>query len=68
MISSPASEPEPITRFKTPFGIPAASKIVVMRTDGGRSSSYPFNYRDVIKRKNIQQNIELKPGDTVVVP
>src|ERR1044071_3651175 len=32
MISSPASEPEPITRFKTPGGIPAASKISVMRT------------------------------------
>src|SRR6188508_554959 len=32
MISSPASEPEPITRFNTPGGIPAASKISVMRT------------------------------------
>src|SRR5215207_3623005 len=32
MISSPASEPEPRTRFKTPGGTPAASKISVMRT------------------------------------
>src|ERR671920_1485750 len=32
MISSPASEPEPSTRFKTPGGMPAASKISVMRT------------------------------------
>src|ERR1041385_4032798 len=32
MISSPASEPEPITRFSTPAGMPAASKISVMRT------------------------------------
>src|SRR5687768_4364003 len=32
MISSPASEPEPSTRFKTPGGIPASSKISVMRT------------------------------------
>src|ERR1044072_8359441 len=32
MISSPASEPDPMTRFKTPFGIPAASKSVVIRT------------------------------------
>src|SRR5688500_19655023 len=31
-ISSPASEPEPRTRFKTPGGIPAASKISVIRT------------------------------------
>src|SRR4029078_10380119 len=32
MISSPASEPDPMTRFKTAGGIPAASKISVMRT------------------------------------
>src|SRR6185295_16833412 len=32
MISSPASEPDPRTRFKTPGGIPAASKISVIRT------------------------------------
>src|SRR6185369_1834743 len=32
MISSPASDPEPSTRFKTPGGIPAASKSSVIRT------------------------------------
>src|SRR5215510_794914 len=32
MISSPASDPDPITRFKTPEGIPAASKISTIRT------------------------------------
>src|SRR6185295_8083153 len=32
IISSPASEPDPMTRFKTPGGIPAASKISVIRT------------------------------------
>ena len=30
--------------------------------------SYPFNYKDFVKRKNLKQNIELKPGDTIVVP
>lgn len=45
-----------------------AGHIVVMRTTGGRSESFPFNYNDVIRRKNLQQNIELRPGDTVVVP
>ena len=43
-------------------------KIIVMRNDGGRPTAYRFNYREVIKQKNIAQNIELKPGDTVVVP
>jgi polysaccharide export outer membrane protein len=45
-----------------------AKNIVVMRTDGGRAQSLKFNYKDVIKQKNVQQNVLLKPGDTVVVP
>ena len=42
--------------------------IVVMRTENGRPASYRFNYKEVIERKNLNQNIELKPGDTVIVP
>jgi polysaccharide export outer membrane protein len=40
----------------------------VMRTDGGAQKALKFNYKDVIRGKNLQQNILLKPGDTVVVP
>ena len=43
-------------------------KIVVMRTESGRQVSFPFNYEDVVARKNLRQNIDLKPGDTVIVP
>jgi polysaccharide export outer membrane protein len=42
--------------------------ILVMRTENGRQVAYSFDYRDLLKRKNLRQNIELKPGDTVVVP
>ncbi len=42
--------------------------IVIMRTENGQPVSFRFNYKDVINRKNLKQNIELKPGDTVVVP
>lgn len=42
--------------------------IIVMRVEGGRPVSYPFNYQDVSRRKNLRQNLDLKPGDTVVVP
>jgi polysaccharide biosynthesis/export protein len=45
-----------------------AKHIVVTRSIDGRSESMPFNYKDVTRRKNLKQNIELKPGDTVVVP
>jgi polysaccharide export outer membrane protein len=43
-------------------------EIVIMRTENGKPRALRFNYKDVIKGRNLQQNIELKPGDTVVVP
>jgi polysaccharide export outer membrane protein len=44
-------------------------KILVMRTDkSGKQTGFPFNYRQVSEGKNLAQNIELQPGDTVVVP
>jgi len=42
--------------------------IIVMRSDNGKPVALLFNYKDVLNRKNLKQNIELKPGDTVVVP
>jgi polysaccharide biosynthesis/export protein len=42
--------------------------IIVMRTENNTPISLVFNYQDVIARRNLKQNIELKPGDTVVVP
>jgi polysaccharide export outer membrane protein len=45
-----------------------AENISVMRTESGKTRTFKFNYKDVAKGKNLTQNIELKPGDTVVVP
>nr|AHN98017.1 periplasmic protein involved in polysaccharide export [uncultured bacterium lac193] len=45
-----------------------AKHIVIARTENGKSISLPFNYNDISKNKNLQQNVELKPGDTVIVP
>jgi polysaccharide export outer membrane protein len=45
-----------------------AKGITVMRTVQGRQESFKFNYKDVAHGKNLEQNILLKPGDTVVVP
>lgn len=43
--------------------------IYILRVDpGGKESRIPFNYQDVIKGKNIGQNITLQPHDTIVVP
>jgi polysaccharide export outer membrane protein len=43
-------------------------KILVVRTENGRQTAFKFNYNDFSKGKNLKQNIELKPGDTVIVP
>lgn len=42
--------------------------IRVMRTENGKQVSLRFNYNEVVAGKNLKQNIELKPGDTVIVP
>lgn len=45
-----------------------SKSIVVMRNENGKPSNFRFNYNDVVRQKNLKQNILLKPGDTVVVP
>ncbi len=42
--------------------------IFIMRNVDGHQVRYPFDYTSVIHGKNGDQNIELRTGDTVVVP
>lgn len=42
--------------------------IVILRTESGKQTAIPFNYKDVMNRKKLTQNILLQPGDTVIVP
>jgi polysaccharide export outer membrane protein len=44
------------------------SAIYLLRTENGRQVTYPFNYKEVIRGRRPEQNIALKPGDTIVVP
>jgi polysaccharide export outer membrane protein len=39
--------------------------VMLMRVD---QTTRRFNYKDVVARKNLDQNVELLPGDTVIVP
>jgi polysaccharide export outer membrane protein len=43
------------------------SNIIILRVENGRERRLKFNYNDVVKGKNVQQNILLQPGDTVIV-
>ncbi len=42
-------------------------KIYVLRAVKGTTTRLPFNYDDVIKGKKMEQNLQLVPGDTIVV-
>jgi polysaccharide export outer membrane protein len=43
-------------------------KVLIVRNENGKQVSFNFNYKDVSRGKNLKQNIELKPGDVVIVP
>lgn len=43
-------------------------KIYVLRTENGKQIKYPFNFKEALKGNHPEQNILLKPGDTIVVP
>lgn len=46
-------------------------EIYVLRNEDGKQTVIPFNYKEAIKPsrgKRAEQNILLKPGDTIVVP
>lgn len=42
--------------------------IYLLRVQDGKQTKLRFNYKDAIKGRGDQENIVLKPGDTIVVP
>jgi polysaccharide biosynthesis/export protein len=45
-----------------------SKKIIIIRNEGGSPVTYRFNYKEIVGQMNMKQNIELRPGDTIVVP
>ncbi len=45
-----------------------SKNIMIFRTENGRQAAYKLNYKEVLSGKKLSQNLDLKPGDTVVVP
>ena len=46
----------------------SSQKITIIRLENGRRTVLKFNYKEVTAQTNMAQDIELRPGDTVVVP
>ena len=42
--------------------------ILIVRRDGGKETQLRFNYKEFTSGEKLEQNILLKPGDTLVVP
>ena len=42
--------------------------IYVLRNESGKQVKLPFNYKEVVKGKNQEENLLLQPGDVIVVP
>ena len=46
----------------------SSGKILILRRGNKATIKIPFNYKEVAKGKNLDQNIVLRRGDVVVVP
>jgi polysaccharide biosynthesis/export protein len=50
----------------TPFA--NLKKIYIVRVENGRKEILPANFKQALSRHNLQQDVTLKSGDTIVVP
>ena len=50
----------------TPFA--SLGDIIVLRRENGQQQALKFDYTDVVRGRRLEQNIELRAGDIVIVP
>ena len=43
-------------------------EIVLMRKENGEEKMYRINYKDIVRGKDLGQNLKLQPDDTIIVP
>lgn len=43
-------------------------EIKVIRRQNGKDKFFHFNYESFVKGKNLEQNVLIEPGDTIIVP
>jgi polysaccharide biosynthesis/export protein len=41
--------------------------VIIVRNENGKERRFKFDYNEVVKGKNLAQNIRLLPGDTIIV-
>lgn len=50
----------------TPFA--KKTKIRILRKENGVMTSISFNYKEVVKKNHNEKDVQLRPGDRIVVP
>ena len=68
MLSAPTTVLQMIATAGGLLEYAKAKDIRIMRTETGKTVSLKFNYKDVSQGKKLEQNILLKPGDTLIIP
>jgi polysaccharide biosynthesis/export protein len=43
-------------------------EIMLIRREGGKNHQMRLNYKDIVRGKNLKQNILIQPNDTIIVP
>ena len=43
-------------------------EIILLRVEQGKQRIIRINYKNIIKGKDLDQNVEVKPDDTIIVP
>ena len=46
----------------------AKDAIILMRKEGGKEKIYRINYKDIVRGKDVENNLALQADDTIVVP
>lgn len=43
-------------------------EIILLRREGAQDKIYKINYKDIVKGRNVENNVALQANDTIVVP
>jgi polysaccharide export outer membrane protein len=46
----------------------AKDEIILIRKDGAKDRIYKINYKDIVKGRDVENNLALQANDTIVVP
>ncbi len=68
LLLSPMTVAQALSEAGGPTDFANTKRILVLRNNGGEQKRFTFNYKNFLKGEAQQDNIELKPGDTIVVP